>query len=447
MSNPIYDYSGCTKGACHRNLWSYAVGGVCAMILAVSAHAGHTSYQDRAGSPTVPGNIQPHVYEGNPTCSQLSEMQGIPGLLEVKLHPEEYLSNPWVDITLGSGNTFSWSNFNGQIQGIFVKGGPIGGNLYDYRGTGISSDGNLHSPLHPRKEQFSGLSHISFCYLPGSPDITVEKSCPSAPQLIDNGAGGARYSYEVKVTNSGDGVLNNFIVNDSLTNVANCSITNVPNQLAEDAMATIDVVCVSQTPLPDNGFNEVTVTASTEFGHQPTVSDDSDARCPDFAPPSVSIEKSCGDPMIRLVEVETSEATILGLQACVDITVTNTGADETLTNVVLVDEIALSENYPLGDLTPGQQKDVNICYFPSMPTGETMMHGEGIYSPYTVYMQGELPEALFSNVAAVMAEGIFSGEPVTDDDDAHCSICYSDTPGLPSECPSPEMNPYLLSTE
>ncbi|WP_261840872.1 hypothetical protein [Aliamphritea ceti] len=445
MSESKNDYSGCIGGTYRHNLWSIAMGGVCAMFLSASVSAHHSGFQDRAGSPSVPGNIQPHVYEGNPTCSDLSEMQGIDGLLEVKLHPEQYLSNPYVDITLGSGNTFSWSNFNGQIQGIFVKGGPIGGNMYDYRGTGISADGNLHSPLHPRQNKFSGLSHISFCYLPGSPDITVEKSCPSAPQLLNNGVDGARYTYEVKVTNSGDGVLDNFMVDDSLTSVASCNITNVPQQLGEDAMATISVVCDSATPLPNNGYNEVTVTADTEFGHQPTVSDDSNASCPDFAPPSVVIEKSCADPMIRLVEVDTGEATILGVQACVDIRVTNNGNDETLTNVVLVDDIALDQNLPINDLAPGAYKDLNICYYPSMPTGETLLHGDGIYSPFTVYMQGETPEALFSNTAVVMAEGVFSGAQVSDDDDAHCSICVSNTPGLPSECPSPDMNPYLLT--
>lgn len=441
--------NGCINGTLLHSWKTMFMSVVCTLFVAMPVFADHSSFQDRAGSPSTMG-IMPHVYEGNPTCAQLSDMQGIPGLLEVKLSPEQYLSNPYVTISLDGNNTFSWSNFQGQVQGIFVKGGPIGGNLYDYTGTGINADGNLHSPLHPTQNKYSGLSHISFCYLPGDPDITVEKDCPAAPVLLNNGVDGARYTYEVKVTNSGDGVLSNFVVNDSLTSVASCTITNVPVTLAEDAMATISVVCDSATPLPNSGFNEVTVTADTEFGHEPTVSDDADATCPDFAPPNVGIEKACGDPMIRLKEVVVPDGnggtTILGVQACVDIKITNTGIDETLTNVVLTDAIALDAPMPLGDLAPGAYHDVSVCYYPEVPTGHTMEFGDGIYSIFTVFGGDEqLPiTALFSNTAVVDANGIFSGAAVGDDDDADCSICYSNTPGLPSECPSPDMNPYQL---
>jgi len=431
-----------TLGAYLKRCGLGIAGAVLALMWSTTAIA---DLQDYAGTPTVPGGITPTVHEGNLTCSDL--MPGVEGLLEVKLSPDQYLSNDWVDIVLGPNNTFAWSNFNGSIQGIFVKGGPIGGNLYDYTGTGLNADGNLHSPVNPKNGKNSGLSHISFCYFPGSPDIMVEKDCPSAPQLIDGGVGGATYHYDVTVTNTGDGILSGFNVNES---IAGCIITNVPASLGEGASAVISVDCTVPSPLPGSGYNEVTVSADTEFAHEPSVSDNANATCPDNAPPSVAITKECGDPMIRLVEVAHDGGTILGVQACVDIVVTNTGADETLTNVSLTDAVALDGPMPLPNLIPGEVYPLSLCYFPAAPTGDTLMWNDGdiSYSVYTVLADLlATPEALFSNTAGVTASGVFSGTPVFDSDDAHCSICYSSNPDLPSACPHPDDNPVLLPQE
>ncbi|MFW1678151.1 CARDB domain-containing protein [Pontibacter sp. JAM-7] len=412
-------------------------GAVLALMWSMTAYA---DLQDYAGTATVPGGITPMVHEGNLTCLDL--YGDVPGLLEVKLSPDQYLNNDWVTIVLGSNNTFSWSNFQGTIHGIFVKGGPIGGNLYDYDGSGINADGNLHSPVNPQNGKNSGLSHISFCYFPGDPDIDVVKDCPAAPVLVNGGADGATYNYEVTVTNTGDGILSNFQVNES---IAGCNISNVPVSLAEGASAVINVACTVPSPLPASGYNEVTVSADTEFAHEPSVSDDGNTTCPDFAPPSIDIVKSCGDPMIRLVEVPHDGGTILGVEACVDITVTNTGADETLTNVMLTDTVALDSPMPLPNLLAGESYPLSLCYFPAAPTGDTMMWDPGTHSVYTVLADLlDTPEALFSNTAGVTAQGVFSGTGVFASDDADCSICYSSTPGLPSACPHPDDNPYLL---
>jgi len=61
------------------------------------------------------------------------------------------------------------------VIGVAVKGGP-NTNFYDYRPNGVTSGTGLHAPLN-LNQKFSGLSHISFCYVPrATPTISTNVS-------------------------------------------------------------------------------------------------------------------------------------------------------------------------------------------------------------------------------------------------------------------------------
>ena len=449
----------CMNGA-YLTVLSLVTAGLCVLMFAFPvAHAHHgNAFDPAAGSPTTAG-LHPQLIPGNisGTGAEACAYIGSSGPESFKRDgefPEGTVFNlPGGGVvTVNAGKTFSWSGV--VMHDILVKGGPDT-NWYDYDGEGffpLSSDSNLHSPV--KGNGFYGLSHIVFCYTPGDPDITVTKTCPAAPVLINGGLGGATYNYNVRVENTGDGKLSNLQVQESLSNCNIESTTGIV--LDEGQYVDLAVSCTSASPLPENGRNMAKVTADTEFGHEPMVMDTGDTNdadppnCPENAPPPIDIVKECSNPMVRLVEVNSEHGPILGVQACVDITVTNLGDadDETLVNVTLFDSIALSSPKSLPDLAPGAHWSGTICYFPEMPTGPTLDESDGDFTGYSVFTVLEdilsNPEALFSNKATVRAVGAFSGQGVQDMDDAHCSICYSDDPGLPSACPPPSKNPYPL---
>ncbi|MBE9398760.1 hypothetical protein IOQ59_15985 [Pontibacterium sp. N1Y112] len=445
----------CRHGALFTVARSIAIAGVCALTLSSnSALANHTG-----DGPEV----SPIFMPGNPDCSALGyqysvRFQDSYGLgMSGGNHPDGPIN---VDIILTANKTFTWVSHNSLVHAVIVKGGP-NANGYLYANapgdttTGETHDDGLHSP-NSKSGNRAGLSHIDFCYSPvlPDPDISVTKTCPSAPVLINGGVGGATYNYKVRVENTGDGQLSNLVVDESLSN---CTVQSTAGiVLNEGAHVVLDVSCHSALPLPQNGRNMAKVKATTEYGHEPMVMDTGDTananppNCPENAPPPIDIVKDCGNPMVRLVEVPSAYGPILGVQACVDITVTNLGDvdDETLVNVELTDTEAFGGVMNLPDLVPGAYWSDTLCYFPDMPTGDTLDHSDGSHTAYSVFtvLDNILsdPEALFSNTATVTADGAFSGESVDDSDNADCSICYSDNQDLPSACPPPAKNPYPL---
>ena len=76
-----------------------------------------------------------------------------------------------------------------RVMGVFVKGGNIGGNLYDYRPSGTMADSGLHTPANP-SGKWAGVSHISFCYAlvtqsptpPPDPSSPPPTPTPTLPQ-------------------------------------------------------------------------------------------------------------------------------------------------------------------------------------------------------------------------------------------------------------------------
>ncbi len=457
-----------------------AIAGVCSLALSSNAvFANHTG-----DGPEVPAEL----IEGNPSCAYYGyayearfEDYYSTGLVGGN-HPDGPMN---VDIILTENKTFTWVSHNSLVHAVIVKGGPnANGYLYSLGNgdttTGEVHDDGLHAP-NSRSGNRAGLSHISFCYTPvlPDPDIKVTKDCRDGPPTpVNGGADGAIYTYDVKVENTGDGALNNFMVTEALDGhpqgdgYVQCEIvapaanavaisgqTAIPNlSLAEGADVTLVVECHAPQPLAGKA-NFIKITADTEYAHEPMVMDDSSSTCDDLAPPNISIEKDCGNPMIRLVEVEHNSSTILGVQACVDITVRNdglVGIDENLTDIWLTDDIALGAPLLLKEandvdnlvLSPQESHTETFCYFPEAPTGYTLGESNGLtwYSIFTVFDPNhpDSKMALFSNTASVVAAGEFSGTGVgPESDDADCSICYSNnTTDFPAECPPGDMNPY-----
>lgn len=146
-------------------------------------------------SQTNASHVSPTTYSGNPKCSQL-----IPGTAEVKsegnggANGSYTASNGAISIAYsisgaeggGSNGLVSFSvQTSGQVlYGVFIKGGD-GGNLYDYRPAGTTSDSGLHSPANS-SGKWAGVSHVSFCYGP------AQQSVPTTPPGggVDNGNDG-----------------------------------------------------------------------------------------------------------------------------------------------------------------------------------------------------------------------------------------------------------------
>ena len=127
--------------------------------------------------PAVATHVQPVTFEGNPTCSDLVDG----GVTELKVDPGA--SGTFTDGTLtvtiavtvtDAGPVFDWTS-NIGVDAVFSKGGPIGGNLYVYDPE-ATADTGLHSPVNPKNNKYSGLSHISFCY---DKDATTKPPTPS----------------------------------------------------------------------------------------------------------------------------------------------------------------------------------------------------------------------------------------------------------------------------
>jgi hypothetical protein len=115
--------------------------------------------------PAVATHVEPVTVQGNPTCSDLVDG----GVTELKVDPgasgtfTDGTLTVTIDVTVtDAGPIFDWTS-NIGVDAVFSKGGPIGGNLYVYDPE-ATADTGLHSPVNPKNNKFSGLSHISFCY-------------------------------------------------------------------------------------------------------------------------------------------------------------------------------------------------------------------------------------------------------------------------------------------
>lgn len=89
----------------------------------------------------------------------------------------------------GDGTYFSWeftSDTGYAVSAVYVKGGN-GYHLYDYFGTGISSDGNLASPETGQNNEIAEISHLCFDFEeldPGSLEVTKVVYGPDDSEFV-----------------------------------------------------------------------------------------------------------------------------------------------------------------------------------------------------------------------------------------------------------------------
>jgi uncharacterized repeat protein (TIGR01451 family) len=246
-----------------------------------------------------------------------------------------------------------WSSTR-PIHGVYVKGGPIGGNLFSYP-AGDTRDQDLHTPENTGTGSYE-VSHFAFCWnaVVLGPDVTIAK----ANDPVGVASTGDPIAYTLTVSNEGDATAVAIVVTDQLPvgvtfadATAGCSEAAGLVTCALDDINAGAGLDVAITVTVDEGFcgafvNSAEVAASNENGQSDGNNSSNivtnTVECGQPEPPDLQVSKRSG------------AAGILhdGDGFLYTITVTNVG-DEIATGVELIDVL------PAGALDVG---------FPPFPT-------------------------------------------------------------------------------
>jgi uncharacterized repeat protein (TIGR01451 family) len=292
---------------------------------------------DSPGPPSAEG-VQPAIADtrsSDQDCIELGFDHGI----SVARNGQVFSGDRTVTVTnYNSPSGFAdWSS-NLEMHGVYVKGGPNGGNLFDYP-AGDSGDRDLHTPQKATGAYYA-VSHLAFCWndVPLEPDVTVDKA-NDPDGIVMNGAS---ITYTLTVTNQGDATARAVEVTDQLplgvtfadatagcseaAGLVTCALGDV------DAGASLDV--------------EITVTVGADFcgaivnAAGVSASNESGAAVGNNASNDVTDTVDCKDPTPPDLQVsKTSDADGIlheGDDFLYTITVTNVGEEEA-TGVELVD--------------------------------------------------------------------------------------------------------------
>ena len=146
--------------------------GVVALVLVGPSGAGA---QCSPGAPLfTDAGVEAQCFEGNlpgddpiQVCHEIAALLGTSYTTDVQGvkvdPPANYPGDPTVTLS-ADGKFLAWSSTDVEVLAFLIKGGP-NFNLYDYEGSGITSDGNLHSPFN-NAGRIPGISHYHFCYEP-----------------------------------------------------------------------------------------------------------------------------------------------------------------------------------------------------------------------------------------------------------------------------------------
>lgn len=397
-------------------------------LLALSAILGLQNVQAAAGDPSDQG-VQPMEFDGNPTCSDLLD---IPDLRELRVEPvaDGTYSDGTLEVMIAvqeGSKTFSWDQGSSAviIQGVFVKGGP-GGNLYEYYSDGllVNSDGGLHSPVG-KNGKYAGLSHISFCYTPGKPEIKITKTCTFGG-VGDDGQS-LKYNYSLIVENTGQ---------LPLYDIKAIDVTAVEKDL-DGGMHQYDLAMLAvggseefngMLRVAQNGImNKATVEAAVASGGVTAVNDDDTFDCPSQnIPGQLDLQKDC-DVVVknRFDETGLNE---YGLQVNYSGSVCNnsivtvegivvTDSEDSDGPTYMKDGMGLSAPFALG---PGECADFAGNYDPVPQMGEGLpLPGEEVRG--------------FTDMVDASGITVFGGTVNVMPAEATCNLC--------PECPEPENCP------
>jgi uncharacterized repeat protein (TIGR01451 family) len=249
----------------------------------------------------------------------------------------------------GDGRTVTVSGYNAPtgfvdwsstlpIHGVYVKGGPSGGNLFAYP-AGDTGDTDLHTPLKIRGD-FYDVSHVAICWNDVTPaaNVTVTKS-NDPPGVVANED---TITYTLTVSNEGDATATGVTLTDPLpagttfveatlgcveaNGTVSCDLGEIDPDVSLDVDITVAVDEVACGPLD----NVATVAASNESG--PALDDN--------ASNEVTNTVECAEPRRPDLQVTKSSAADGPLHEgdsfLYTITVTNVG-EQGATGVELVD--------------------------------------------------------------------------------------------------------------
>jgi uncharacterized repeat protein (TIGR01451 family) len=240
-----------------------------------------------------------------------------------------------------------WSS-NLPIQGVYAKGGPSGGNLFNYP-TGDTGDQDLHTPRKATGGYYA-LSHLAFCWndAPLEPDVTIAKANDPDGAVLK----GDSITYTLTVTNQGDATARAVEVTDQLpTGVTfadatpGCTeagglVTCALGDIGAGASLDLDVTVIVGEAFCGAMVNAADVSASNEsgesLGNNASNGVTNTVECQGPSPPDLQVSKTSDADGI-LHDGDSFLYTII---------VTNVG-DEAATGVQLVDVL------PAGALNVG----------------------------------------------------------------------------------------------
>lgn len=305
---------------------------------------------DSPGPPSADG-VQPVIRDtqsSNDDCAELGFDHGI------SIAGNGQGSSGGLTVTVSGYNSptgfVDWSSTQ-QIHGVYVKGGPSGGNLFSYP-AGDTGDQDLHTPQKPDGGYY-GVSHLAFCWndVALEPDVTVAKANDPAGAVL----AGDQITYALTVSNEGEGDATGVVVTDELPpgvslvsatpgcNASNGTVICTVGDVGPGADLDLEITVSVDATTCGEIANVATVEASNETGATTENNTSNEVtnivECSEPAPPDLQVTKSSSAEGI-LGEGDTFTYTI---------TVTNVG-DVEATGVELID--VLPEGDVLGVTLP-----------------------------------------------------------------------------------------------
>jgi uncharacterized repeat protein (TIGR01451 family) len=294
---------------------------------------------DSPGPPSADG-VHPVIVDtpsSNDDCGHLGFDHGI------SIAGDGQASSGGMTITISGYNSptgfADWSSTL-PIHGVYVKGGPSGGNLFNYP-AGDTGDQDLHTPQKADGGYYN-VSHLALCWndVAVAPDVSIVKA--NDPEGVV--AHGDTITYTLTVTNDGDGDATDVHATDQLpvgvtftdaspgcghsSGLVTCALGDIgPGaSLSVEITVTVDVEVCGQIT------NAAQVSASNEPEQAGGNNDSNDVTnsvdCEEASPPDLQVTKTSDAEGILHEDDE----------FLYTITVTNVG-DETATGVELIDEL------------------------------------------------------------------------------------------------------------
>ncbi|MCK2094399.1 hypothetical protein [Thauera aromatica] len=412
--------------------------------------------------PDVPGVFVP----GNPTCSQL--ISGVDGLVEFKINDPadgNFLHGTAsfeIDVrSTADGPVFDWEISGGRVYGIVAKGGP-NANLYDYAGNGVLvfHDDGLHSPTNPSNGKYYGLSHVSFCYVPGAPEVEVGKVCvPSASNpSFDAETNMVHTVFDVTIENTGVGTVYDVTIEEAATvfgqptdsDQSQCSLTAIGVVAVEPPVvllswdgttATTTAVKVADS-LAEGATLGVTVecdSSRSQLSNIISVKAKASAESPTFDVPlathTTTAAEQCALSLQSGLTVakECTRVSMVGgvvPQVCVDITVTNTSPQHV--TVTSLENAESGNPLPVSLLTDFVAANNGSAVLQEAGDADDSVTFEHCYTPAATGSDPQDPEVVnYPDTVTVTGVGVFDeapippvGDPAISDTES-CQLCPS----------------------